>query len=359
MTVYTVENKNQNPWSPPEISVAKTDDINLASNNAQANAQRLIGLLEQFNQNHATLFQAKRQDLYRTFYISKNSGGLRRIDAPSPEISEALKNLKTLLENNFMPFAHDAAFAYVKGRCAVDAVKRHQKNQSRWFLKLDFSNFFGNSTFEFVLNSVSKIYPFSEVVKHQNGKQALEQALELCFLNGSLPQGSPISPYMTNLMMIPIDFEINRNLQYINKNKRYVYTRYADDLLISCTENFSAAYVEAELNKILIRHKAPFAVNPKKTRYGSNAGKNWNLGVMLNKDNKITIGHQKKRQFKAMLDNYIKKHDNWNLHDVQTLCGLMNYYNSIEPDYIDHVISVNNAKHKVDIRQIMHDDLAA
>jgi hypothetical protein len=357
MAVYITENKSVNPFQP-EIATSKLSNTGLVLIGSMANIQQLIEMLERFNQAHTPLFQAKRQDLYNTFHIPKNSGGTRRIDAPCPEISAALKYLKVILEAHFAPYAHDAAFAYVKHRSTIDAIKRHQSNQSRWFLKLDFENFFGNSTFEFIMDSLSKIYPFSEIMKQKQGRLALGDALELCFLSGSLPQGSPMSPFMTNLMMIPIDYEISEMLKRVNRGKHYVYTRYADDMIISCTEGFDVDRIQSEINKILVRHRAPFPINPNKTRYGSSAGKNWNLGVMLNKDNKITIGHKKKRDFKAMLDNYIRNHDNWSLYDVQVLQGLMNYYNMIESDYITHTITATNTKYKVDVKQMMYNDLS-
>jgi hypothetical protein len=318
-----------------------------------------IQWLEWWTQTYDTLFRKKRADLYTTFFIPKSSGGLRRIDAPSPEISEALTSLRDQFELCYLPYVHDAAFAYVHGRCTVDAVKRHQQNQSKWFLKLDFSNFFGNSAFDFVINQFSRIYPFNEVMKNPKGKLLLTQALSLCFLNGSLPQGSPLSPYITNAMMIPIDYDIENVVNGMNKSTRhFVYTRYADDLLISCDDTFDKTRIESMINAILIKHKAPFALNAKKTRYGSSSGQNWNLGVMLNKENKITIGHQKKRQFKAMLDSYIKKHDAWSIHDVQILQGHMNYYAMIEPDYISYIVTTYSAKHNINIKQQIHADLS-
>lgn len=358
-SIYVTENQSL-LCAKPVFKTTKVNSLNQQNLNTKIRVQDLITILEQFNHNNRDLFQAKRADLYNTFFIPKSNGGLRRIDAPNPEISEALKYLKATFETYFTTYAHDSAYAYVKGRCTVDAVKRHQSNQSKWFLKLDFTNFFGNSSYNFVVYALSKVFPFSEVLNNKAGKLALEQALELCFLNGSLPQGSPISPYLTNVMMIPTDYEIDEMLKRISsgKNRRFVYTRYADDMLISCNDGFKTEKIENELNKILVWQKAPFGINPDKTRYGSSAGQNWNLGVMLNSDNQITVGHQKKRQFKAMLDNYIRHHDNWELHDVQVLCGHLNYYHMIESDYIDHVIDTYNAKHKVDIRKMMHDDLS-
>ena len=79
---------------------------------------------------------------------------------------------------------------------------------------------------------LSKIFPFSEMVKYPYGRDELQKALSLCFLNNGLPQGTPISPFITNVMMIAIDHKISKTLRDFD-SRRFVYTRYADDLLIS------------------------------------------------------------------------------------------------------------------------------
>jgi hypothetical protein len=322
---------------------------------------RMTALLQAFNQTHAALFDKDRASLYKTFHIPKSSGGLRRIDAPEQELMNALRQLKTLLEENMFALYHTTAFAYVRGRCTVDAIKRHQRNESRWFMKLDFSNFFGSTTSEFVLSMLSMIFPFSEIVKREDGRAALARTLDLCFLNGGLPQGTPISPFITNVMMIPLDHRLSNGLRNFEK-ERFVYTRYADDLLISCKHDFDPGKVQEFVTATLKEFNAPFAIKPEKTRYGSSAGRNWNLGVMLNKDNEITIGHRKKKQFKAMLDNYVrvkKGGRSWELHDVQVLSGIISYYRMIERDYIDYVISNYGEKNQLDILTSIKADLSA
>ncbi|MDL2234131.1 reverse transcriptase family protein, partial [Ruminococcaceae bacterium OttesenSCG-928-L11] len=248
---------------------------------ANTDVGHMISLLHSFNQAHEALFRADRASLYHTFHIPKSSGGLRRIDAPEQELMNALRQLKALLEENMFALYHTSAFAYVRGRCTVDAVKRHQQNESRWFLKLDFSNFFGSTTPAFVLSMLSMIFPFSEIVKSEIGKAELMKALGLCFLNGGLPQGTPISPLITNVMMIPIDHRLSNTLRNFEKH-RFVYTRYADDLLISCKHDFEKEKVQQFVVDTLREFCAPFSIKPEKTRYGSSAGRNWNLGVMLN-----------------------------------------------------------------------------
>jgi len=323
--------------------------------------QGMITLLSAFNQTHEALFAKDRASLYRTFHIPKSSGGLRRIDAPEPELMNALRQLKALMEEEMFALYHTSAFAYVRGRCTVDAIKRHQKNESKLFVKLDFADFFGSTTPEFVLSMLSMIFPFSEIVKVSSGKDALTKALSLCFLNGGLPQGTPISPFITNVMMIPLDHRFSNALRNFEKN-RFVYTRYADDILISCQRDFDRDKIQRFVSDTMAEFQAPFTIKAEKTRYGSSAGRNWNLGIMLNKDNEITIGHKKKKHFKAMLDGYTrskKAGGGWELHDVQVLSGLISYYRMIERDYINYVLNTYSGKNQFDIEASIKADLSA
>ena len=319
------------------------------------NIQQLILTLEMFNEAHADLFQKERKSLYHTFYIPKKTGGFRTINEPLPELMTALRELKTILEERFNVLYHTAAFAYVKGRCTIDAIKRHQSNRSRWFLKTDFSDFFGSTTEDFLSNMVSMIFPFSEVIKDPRGSEALRKALSLCFLDGGLPQGTPVSPLLTNLAMIPIDHRLYNTLV----KKHYVYTRYADDIQISHRESFNYQEVCKYIEAVLEHFGAPFRIKAKKTRYGSSAGQNWNLGVMLNKDNNITIGRKNKEYLKAACNNYIRDKRNnvkWDPHDIAVLSGKISYYKMVEPKYVDQFIRWFNEKHGVNLIRMLREE---
>lgn len=316
--------------------------------------------LVRFCDRYGQLYTVDRHTLYRRFFIPKKTGGLREINAPQPQLMTALRELKTLFETEMFALYHTSAFAYVNGRSTIDAVRRHQQNGSRWFLKTDFSNFFGSTTPDFVMRMLSMIFPFSEIVKTTCGKEALRKALDLCFLGGGLPQGTPISPMLTNLMMIPIDHRLYNCLRSYNGHS-YVYTRYADDSLISSRRDFDKDEIIRLINSTLAEFKAPFQIKPCKTRYGSRAGSNWNLGIMLNKDNEMTIGHKNKKYFRAMVNSYILDRRNghaWELHDVQVLNGRMNYYRMVEPDYVAGVIRYNNEKYGTDVLKSMREDLS-
>ena len=331
---------------------------------------KLIAKLERFNEETKELRDKPRHDLYYEFHIPKKSGGLRKIDAPEPELKDALYHLKTIFEEDFFALYHTSAYAYIRKRSILDCLKKHQQNESRWFCKLDLSNFFGSTTLEFVMNMLSTIFPFSEVVRYPAGKQALSDALSLAFLDGGLPQGTPFSPIITNIMMIPIDFTIAnalRDYKWVNKKgeevqQRFVYTRYADDFQVSSKYDFEYKVIEKLIVDTLSSFNAPFKLNESKTRYGSSAGRNWNLGLMLNGNNEITVGHQKKRQFQAMLSSYVMDKKNgrdWDKSDIQTMDGYRNYYHMVEPDTIDKIIEHLSKKFDVDIIKMMKDDLRA
>lgn len=319
----------------------------------------LIRKLVRFNDQTEALRAQERSTLYETFHIPKKSGGLRRIDAPKPELMNALRNLKTIFEEDFHALYHTSAFAYVKNRCTVDAVKRHQKNNSKWFGKLDLHDFFGSTTLDYVIKMFPMVFPFSEIVKFPNGEAELRKALDLAFLNGGLPQGTPLSPLITNVMMIPVDYKLANAFRDFDK-QRFIYTRYADDFIISSKVDFDVHRVEKLVVDTLHEFGAPFTINESKTRYGSSAGRNWNLGVMLNKDNEITVGHKKKRQFQSMLYNYItdkRKGISWPREDIQTMQGLHSYYRMVEPETIDAIVKHTNEKMETDVLRLIKDDL--
>lgn len=319
----------------------------------------MIDRLERFNEWTAPLRERERSSLYREFSIPKKTGGLRRISAPNDELMLALRDLKRIFDTEFGVLCHTSAFAYTKGRSTVSAVKRHQSNESRWFAKFDLKDFFGSTTPEFVMNMFSHIFPFALIVESRRGYDALETALSLCFLNGGLPQGTPISPLITNIMMIPIDFRMSQVFRDFG-GKNFVYTRYADDFALSCRFDFSIADVEAKIGEILREFNAPFSIKKEKTHYGSSSGANWMLGLMLNRDNQITVGYKRKRELLRMIHNYVMDKQNgipWSLEDIQTMEGKRSYFSMVEGAVFDDALKSMGQKMGVDVVSLIRADL--
>ena len=344
-------------------SNTKTYEVEEISDRFSDNIEpwKLLSILKNFNEKYEALRNhTPRSDLYYSFHIPKRSGGLRKIDAPNDDLKTALRELKEIFETDFKALYHTSAFAYIKKRSTIHAVKRHQQNESKWFGKFDLSNFFGSTTIDFTLKMLSHIFPFSEVMRYDEGKIAMKDALDIAFLDGGLPQGTPISPLLTNIIMIPIDFKLYNGLRDFERQS-FVYTRYADDFLVSSRYDFDVKKIEKFIVDTLASFGAPFTINQKKTRYGSSSGRNWNLGVMLTKDNTITVGHKKKKQFQTMLAAYIMDNKNgkhWDKSDVQVLEGYRSYFKMVEGEAIDRMVSHVAGKFDVDVVAMIKQDLS-
>ena len=288
-------------------------------------------------------FEENTAQYYYTFQIPKRTGGLRTINAPTDNFKNALTKTKEIFEQYIKCLPHDSAYAYTKHRSVQDALIKHQANQSNWFLKIDLTDFFPSCTPTFIFQQLMQIYPFYYLDKPT--QQKLQKIIQICCLNNGLPQGTPMSPLLTNLVMAPYDYQIYTYLKRGTGN-HFVYTRYADDILISSKSSFNWQELQSSISTVLF----PFIIKKEKTRYGSKAGSNWNLGLMLNKDNQITLGYQKKKQLNAMLHNFLndfKNNNRWTIQDTQVLQGQLSYLNQIEPDYAKYIIDKYEQKFKL------------
>ena len=292
-------------------------------------------ILEPFKDNY--------EEQYYEFKIPKRSGGLRTIDAPKTKFKEALTQVKIIFEEKLKCLSHNSAYAYTKQRSVLDALKVHQANQSNWYLKIDLTDFFPSCTPDFIYNQLIQLYPFYYFADKY--KNMLKEIIKICCLHGGLPQGTPMSPLLTNLIMIPYDYHISNYLKR-GTGEHLVYTRYADDILISSKSSFDWKALE----QILAEKLKPFKIKHTKTRYGSKAGSNWNLGLMLNKDNNITLGSNKKKQINAMLNNFIRDYKNnnyWTREDTYELQGQLGYLKHIEPEYYNYIVQKYEAKYEI------------
>lgn len=274
--------------------------------------------------------------LYHHFTIPKASGGERPIDAPNDYLKNDLTKIRLALSSMGI-LAHTSAYAYVPRRCAKDAVERHQKTEHKYYLKLDLHNFFGSCTEQFIKDQLTQIAYFAQM-----SPEFLNDFLHMAMLNGSLPQGSPLSPWLTNQIMLPFDFKM---ANWCSK-QHITYTRYADDMLFSANFDIRNT-VQAKVTELL--EGTPLTLNTEKTHQTTINGRNWNLGIMTNKDNHMTVGYKKKEIMRARLTEFCKEKDSWNNQQAQELLGNLTYLSSIEPEYFQNLLTKYGNKFNVDI----------
>jgi RNA-directed DNA polymerase len=155
---------------------------------------------------------------YHEFSIKKRSGKFRHIEAPNP----ALKKIqRRLLRRLFAKLAtHPSATGFQPGISFVDNARRHQSQQV--IIRMDLVDFFSNTRSESVTNYFRTI---------GWNKRASKLLTQLTTCKGSLPQGAPTSPRLSNLVNYVLDFDIARTVARFDPNA--IYTRYADDITIS------------------------------------------------------------------------------------------------------------------------------
>lgn len=287
----------------------------------------------------------KTEEHYRHFEIPKKSNPRKKrpIDAPDDIIAPLQTYYKAYIEEYLRVLPHKAAHAYVKERGTLTAMQMHQKNTSKWFLQIDLKNFFNSITGEWLKKMLLQVYPFKFIEE-----STLDNIIKISLLNGCLPQGSHLSPTLTNLVMVPIDHKITEVLHNYNRH-HYVYTRYADDITISCKEKFNKGEILGIIERIFREFEVPFRINDEKTRYGSSAGRNYHVGLILNKDNQISLGHEKNDKFRAMIFNFCTTGTEWEIKDVYRMLGLISYYKSIEPEFVRKTFKKYGEKFNMDI----------
>lgn len=285
--------------------------------------------LDYFETRSRTLLSRNPHTLYRSYDIPKTGGGTRHIDEPCKLLQETLGRFLNILRHNFYAMHHTNAAAYIKRRNILECLEKHRTND--WFLATDFHHFFNDTTPDTVMRQLGRIWPFCEYFKDEDRKRLFKRCLSLAFLDDGLPQGTVLSPALTNLIMIPFDAEISKRLRPLN----ITYTRYADDCLFSAKYKFDPNKVIQIIKDVMEYHGYPYQMNDEKTKFGSYKGHNFHLGLIINADHKIAIGHEAKRKYKAMCWDLFDRSKHHDRGDIIKFIGLTSYYHSVEPEYIE------------------------
>lgn len=307
-----------------------------------------LNQLRAFNRRYNAMMKLERSQLYRHYSIPKRSGGFRPIDDPCDELRVALTELKDILSQYIIPY-HACAAAYIEGRSTITAVKRLMSIRPNNILHLDLHSFFPSTTLDFVINQMKKVYPFAVWMPDEIFTNELRKALSLAFLNNGLPQGTNISPFISNLMMVGFDHEMNR---YARAND-CVYTRYADDIYFSCYSEIDVNEIKRNVRNWISTNNASFTLNEEKTKLLRVGGPVYILGISIGADKKMSVGSDNKRFMKAAINNFcaaIKNGVEYNKEEAMELQGLLSYYKCIEEQYFCDLVRKYEQKYRISFK---------
>jgi len=219
-----------------------------------------------------TLYKFPISTQYTQFTIPKKNGDIRTIFSPSDKLKSIQSSLSNLLldcideinEPKQKKYTYKKALSHGFVReCSIITNAMMHLNKKN-VLNIDLKDFFDSFNFGrvrgfFIKNNHFKLDPHIATVIAQ-----------IACHNNQLPQGSPCSPVITNLITHVLDIR----LVALATQYSCTYTRYADDITFSTREKVFPSQIMREENRQYTSGKklrseikrAGFLINDKKTR---------------------------------------------------------------------------------------------
>ncbi len=230
------------------------------------------------------------KDNYKRYTIPKRTGGNREIAAPMPLLKHVQRQvLDAILSKLAAPaFAH----GFLPGKSVITNAGAHVPSHARpaLVINMDLKDFFPTITFQRVrglfkrLGYSGRIASILAMVCTDCHREPIEvggRTLHVATECRTLPQGSPASPAITNILCKRMD---NR-LHGLAAKFGLAYTRYADDLTFSAaalapTETAALGKFCFKVSKIV--EAEGFRVNDTKTRFMRQCSRQEITGVVVN-----------------------------------------------------------------------------
>lgn len=249
------------------------------------------------------LFVESDANKYQEFKIPKKTGGERLIKAPNDRLKKIQRALSDLLLscideiNKEKDISSTLSHGFVKERSIITNAEMHKKSKN--ILNIDLDNFFDSFNFGRIRGFFIKNNNF---LLDPNVATAVAQ---IACHNNSLPQGSPCSPVITNLITHSLDISLAK----LAKKNSCRYTRYADDITFSTRKNSFPVEIMAKLDGAYKASKrldkeisrAGFSINEKKTRIQYKDSRQDVTGLVVNE--KVGIKKEYRRTVKAMCNS--------------------------------------------------------
>lgn len=224
---------------------------------------------------------------YTAFTIPKRNGTPRDILAPTPKLKLLQRRLANVLylaladiDKAGSPRRH-LSHGFAKHLSIVTNANVHRRR--RYVLNLDLKDFFPSINFGRVRGMFIKDKRFGLDIK------IATLIAQIACHDDVLPQGSPCSPVISNIIGHLLDIRLVR----FAKSQKSTYSRYADDITFSTNAKVfpvdGAAPVAGSehdwaLGAALLKEidKAGFAVNPAKTRMQYRGSRQVTTGLLVN-----------------------------------------------------------------------------
>jgi RNA-directed DNA polymerase len=248
---------------------------------------------------------------YKTFEIPKRNGGQRTIKAPLKPLKLLQRRLSDLLQdcedeiNTAAGRKDRIAHGFKRKRSIITNARQHRHR--RWVFNVDLEDFFPSINFGRVRGFLITNRDFE---LHENVATVISQ---IACHEESLPQGSPCSPVISNLIAHLLDMRLVK----LASDTGCTYSRYADDLTFSTNkkefpadlavpsgtqDSDSHLWLPGEaLRKVIER--TGFRINRTKTHQMYRTSRQNVTGLVVNK--KINVKSEYRHTVRAMVHRLV------------------------------------------------------
>jgi RNA-directed DNA polymerase len=193
----------------------------------------------------------------RRVEIPKASGGLRALGIPTVIDRFIQQAVLQVLQEDWDPTFSDASFGFRPGRSAHQAVKRAQAliaSGHGVVVDIDLEKFFDRVNHDILMGLVAKRVADRRLLKLIRGFLAagvLADGLVGPTDEGT-PQGGPLSPLLSNLMLDVLDKELEKrghtHVRYADDCNIYVRSRRAGERVMTSVERFLKSRLKLKVN---------------------------------------------------------------------------------------------------------------
>lgn len=246
---------------------------------------------------------------YRRFELRKRGGGRRPIDSPRV----FLKVMQQFLVDYILPGLpiSDCVHSFRVGASIHSNARQHCN--AAYVGSIDIRDFFG---------SVTKGSVESLLTKNGLPGSAVKLISRLVTKDGSLPQGAPTSPLLSNAILYNFDEYVSMQC----KRSKLTYSRYADDIVISGEKRELVRKMMVHSDEIL-RKDYGLQVNKDKTRLVSKNAQQRVTGIVINE--KFLPPRTFRRKIRALFYYHSQKGEA-DIENIRRLFGYVCYLQSFD-----------------------------
>ena len=288
--------------------------------------------------------------LYKEITIPKRNGGSRVLNVPNT----ALKGMQRwILDNILYKVQSDpSATGFIPRKSIVLNASTHLRK--KYILKMDIRDFFPSIDFHKVRSL------FFELGYNKDVATALAN---ICVFRGQLPQGSPTSPYLANLVCR----ELDKRIYNLCRKYKLSYTRYADDITIS--GNSKIFWIKGIVEEIIRSYQ--FSLNNEKTIFLKPGDRKRVTGIIVNEKlsvpRSVTRNLRKEIYFikKFGLEDHLDKNSFAGSKEqyIAHLYGVASYIKMVELTkgifFINQLNSIFSGNDQLETRKNLHIEFAS